>query len=239
MQAPLTYLQPDTGSSTASPTGPPVGSGVVDSEGLFGTVVSAHALKPAGGHAGLSNMVVVRHREQQVMLPVALFESVSATSFRIPFAFGALIAQGGGDGKLVIPVMQEEMEVGKRMVETGHGIRVHKSVIETAHVVEQPLQKETLAIEHVALGTWVEPDAVPLTRQEGATTIIPIIEEVLVVQTRLRLKEEIRITRTRHTVIGKETVFLKSEQVQVERFDESIDLRSRLQTEAGGNEPGA
>ena len=219
--------------------GPSVGSGVVDGEGLFGTVVSHHAMSQDAARAGLSSMVVVRHREQQVMLPAGLFEAVSATSFRIPFAFSALIAQGSSNGKLVIPVMQEEMAVGKRLVDTGRGVRVHKTVIETPHVVEQSLQEDQLHIEHVTQDTWIDPDHLPVARQEGDTLIIPVIEEVLVVRTRLRLKEEVRITRTSRPVIGKETVFLKTQQVQVERFDENLGTPGRQPTQAAGREPGA
>jgi stress response protein YsnF len=41
-----------------------------------------------------------------------------------------------------------------------------------------------------------EIDAVPETRVEGDTTIIPVVEEVMVVEKRLVLVEEIRIARS-------------------------------------------
>lgn len=212
-----------------NPATPAVGSGVVDNEGLFGTVVSAHELESGTG-AGLANMVVVRHREQQVMLPVSVFSAVSATSFSIPFAFNALIAQGDVGGNLVLPVLQEEMHVGKRLVDTGRGVRVHKTILDTTHESEQTLLREELTVDRVAIGTWVDPDKVPVTRQEGDTLIVPVIEEVPVVQIRLRLKEEVRITRTSRSVREVLSVALKSEEVQVERFD------SNLQPDGGAGE---
>jgi hypothetical protein len=40
----------------------------------------------------------------------------------------------------------------------------------------------------------------PVQRQEGDTLILPVVEEVLVVEKRLMLREEIRITRRREQV---------------------------------------
>ena len=54
-------------------------------------------------------------------------------------------------------------------------------------------------------------------REEGDTTIIPVIEEVLVVEKRLFLKEEIRIRRTQTTQLHEETVTLRREEVVIER----------------------
>jgi stress response protein YsnF len=45
---------------------------------------------------------------------------------------------------------------------------------------------------------------------------------VLVVQKQLLLKEEVRITRRRHEVREPQRVALRSEHVEVERFDERI-----------------
>jgi stress response protein YsnF len=62
-----------------------------------------------------------------------------------------------------------------------------------------------------------------MSRQEGETLIIPVLEEVLVVERRLRLKEEVRITRQQRTVHTPQSVVLKTYEVQVERFDENRD----------------
>lgn len=202
---------------------PPEGSGVVDAAGEFGTVVSHHALTGAGG--GLSNMVVVRHREHQVLLPSGLFTAISATSFRIPLSFAALMSSGGQGGNIVIPVLQEEMSIGTRLVDTGRGVRIHKSVVETPHLVEQALLQDELTVEHVAIDRLLSDDEAPQARQEGDVLIVPIVEEVLMVTTRRRLKEEVRIVRSSRLVQQQQTVFLKSEQVAVERFDDTLASR--------------
>jgi hypothetical protein len=53
--------------------------------------------------------------------------------------------------------------------------------------------------------------------------VVPVLEEVLVVERRLRIKEELHITRIRREERHVESVLLKSEQVSVERFDEHDD----------------
>jgi hypothetical protein len=54
--------------------------------------------------------------------------------------------------------------------------------------------------EHLRRIRFKAPDTdKTLVRQEGDTTIVPVVEEVLVVERRLMLKEEIRIKRVRTT----------------------------------------
>jgi hypothetical protein len=53
-------------------------------------------------------------------------------------------------------------------------------------------------IEHVAVGRIV--DQPPAERHEGETLILPVMEEVLVYQKKIFLREEIRITRRRKAV---------------------------------------
>lgn len=124
--------------------------------------------------------------------------------------------------ELRIPVTQEVLQVGKRLVETGHGVRVHKTVTETVLRIDEPLMQQGLEIEHVAINAWVEGKP-PVQRQEGDTLIVPVLEEVLVVEKRLRLKEEIRITARAGTRVASEQVTLREEHVDVQRFDESGD----------------
>ena len=54
-------------------------------------------------------------------------------------------------------------------------------------------------------------------REENGTTIISIVEEVLVVEKRLMLREEIHIRQQRIETHQPQRVTLRSEEVQVER----------------------
>ncbi len=122
--------------------------------------------------------------------------------------------------ELRIPVTQEELQLGKRVVETGHGVRVHKTVTEEVLRIDEPLLQQELEVEHVPINAWVE-GPVPTQRHEGDTLVVPVLEEVLVVEKRLRLKEEIRITAKAGVRVASEQVVLRREQVEVEHFDES------------------
>ncbi|MCU1257248.1 MAG: hypothetical protein JWO80_133 [Bryobacterales bacterium] len=64
--------------------------------------------------------------------------------------------------------------------------------------------REGYAIERVQVDRIVaEP---PVQRQEGDTLVLPVVEEVLVVEKRLMLREEIRITRRREQVEQIQTI---------------------------------
>lgn len=114
----------------------------------------------------------------------------------------------------VIPVIEETIRVEKREFESGKVI-VHKSVEERDEVVDVLLRQQDLVVERVPVGRVVQ-DA-PQTRQEGDTLIVPILEEVLVVEKRLMLKEELHIRKHSSERTEQKTVRLRSEQVKIEQ----------------------
>jgi uncharacterized protein (TIGR02271 family) len=118
----------------------------------------------------------------------------------------------------VIPVVKEDVTIDKRRIETGAGVRVHKTVHERVQVVDEPLTRDDLIIERVPVGRVL--DAPLDVRYEAETTIIPVMEEVLVVEKRLMLKEEVRITRRRTEHRSPRRVTLRDESAIVERFNE-------------------
>jgi uncharacterized protein (TIGR02271 family) len=95
----------------------------------------------------------------------------------------------------VMPVLEETLEIHKRQVETGR-VRLTKIVREREELVDEPLLHHEVTVERKALNCVVEHP--PAARQEGDTLIIPIVEEILVIEKRLILKEELHIT-TRQT----------------------------------------
>jgi stress response protein YsnF len=134
--------------------------------------------------------------------------------------------QPNGQDRLKLPVFREEVQVDKRLVDTGRGVRIHKTVAEHPCHIDERLLRDEVEVSHVPVDRIVPLDAAPATRYEGETLVVPILEEVLVVERRVRIKEELRITRTRREEHHAETVMLKSEQVSVERFDEAGDRPS-------------
>jgi uncharacterized protein (TIGR02271 family) len=109
----------------------------------------------------------------------------------------------------------EEVSFDRETVETGR-VRVRRVTREHPETVELPLTKETFEVERVAIGREI--DAAPSPRQEGDTLVIPVVEEVIVTQRRLVLKEELRLRRVRTTEQHRETVVLRRQEAVVERL---------------------
>src|SRR5947209_419997 len=119
-----------------------------------------------------------------------------------------------GQSTLVIPVIEEHLDVSRGLVETGL-VHVQKIVHERDVAISEPLAAETLHVERVAMNVIVQ--SPPAVRTEGEVTVIPVVEEVLVTTKQLRLVEEVRIIRRRDTRLYEESTVLRSEEVKVER----------------------
>jgi uncharacterized protein (TIGR02271 family) len=120
-----------------------------------------------------------------------------------------------------VPVIEEELEVGKRRVE-GDRVSVRTIPRERTEVVEQPLESMEVEIERVAIDRQI--DTAPEIRNDGETLIIPVVEERLVVEKRLFLREEIHVHRRRTVTQFRQNVTLRSQEVIVERRDAAGDL---------------
>jgi uncharacterized protein (TIGR02271 family) len=116
---------------------------------------------------------------------------------------------------LHLPLLREELDIEKQTKITGV-VRLEKTVHTADAVVEEELVSESISVERVLLNQYVTEAA--STRQEGDTTIIPVMEEIVIVTKQLVLKEEIRITRHRKQSHYQETVPLRSEEVDVKRL---------------------
>ena len=81
--------------------------------------------------------------------------------------------------------------------------------------VDESLTHERVGIERVPLGLYV--DVVPAVREEVDLTIMPVVEEVIVVERKLLLREEVHIRRIRTTEQHIETVKLREQEVVITR----------------------
>jgi len=114
----------------------------------------------------------------------------------------------------VVPVLAEELEVQKRRVETGM-VRLTKVVHEREVQVDEPLWREEVEVTRVPIQRVVD-GPVPV-REDNGTTIISVVEEVLVIEKRWMLREEIHIRQQRSEIHQPQQIILRSEEVQVER----------------------
>lgn len=119
----------------------------------------------------------------------------------------------------VVPLHEEALSVTRRPV-AGSTVRVATVTHEREHLVDEALTHERVEIERVPIGRTVE--AVPPIREEGDTTIMPVVEEVVVIERRLVLKEEIRIRRVRSTEHHRETVVLRTQDAVITRDEAGV-----------------
>jgi len=113
--------------------------------------------------------------------------------------------------RLVIPVVEERLNVQRREVETGR-VRVSTVPEERTEQVSELLRHSEAQIERTVVNREIE--EVPPIREEGDTLIVPVIEERLV--KRLFLVEEIRVTREVITERLEAPVTLRSQRVVIE-----------------------
>lgn len=113
-----------------------------------------------------------------------------------------------------MPVIIEEIDIQKRLVETGK-VRITKVVHEHEAVVDEPLLRDEVEVERVSIHRLVE-EAIPM-RYEGETMIVSVMEEVLVVEKRLMLTEELHIRKRRVEMHQPQRVTLRREEARVER----------------------
>lgn len=92
----------------------------------------------------------------------------------------------------VLPLAEETFRVEKRQVSKGK-VRVRSVVDTVEELARATLEEETVEVTRVPVGTVV--DKAPSIRTDGDTTIVPVLEEVLFVEKRLVLAEEIHIRR--------------------------------------------
>ncbi len=115
-----------------------------------------------------------------------------------------------------LALAEEVLKVGKRQVVTGRvRVRTETETVETMARAE--LEGETVEVTRVPCERYV--DEAPPVRTEGEVTILPVVEEVLVVETRLLLKEEIHLRRTKTRETVEIPATLRRQRAVVERID--------------------
>jgi uncharacterized protein (TIGR02271 family) len=198
---------------------------VTDADGLRATVTPQDLERQDG-------QVLIRLADgRHILLPTEELRMAEDGGYTVPFSFVevAEAAQAGAphatrareDRTVVVPVVAEQLEVQKRMVEAG-GVRVRKTVHEREEVVDEPLLREEVQVRRVPVGRVVD-GPVPV-RHVGDTIIVSLLEEVLVVEKRLMLKEELHLTKERVETYRPQRVVLRSEEAVIERVGEKEEF---------------
>jgi uncharacterized protein (TIGR02271 family) len=156
---------------------------------------------------------------EQCLVPAAAVLPQEDGSLYVPLRRAELLPapreDHGETTHAVVPVLVEELDVQKRVVETGT-VRLTKVVHEREARVDEPLWREEVEVTRVPIQRVV--DAPIPVREEHGTLIVSVLEEVLVVEKRLMLKEELHVRKRRLEAHQPQKVTLRSEEAHVERM---------------------
>jgi uncharacterized protein (TIGR02271 family) len=134
-----------------------------------------------------------------------------------------------------IPLVEERLAINRRAAETGR-VRVQLSTATEDALIRETLRGERMEVERIAFGHEVA--VAPTVREEegGAVLIVPVLEEILVVERRLVLKEELRIRRIATTETVEETIALRRQIATTERLPAQTpsDTPPTLSRQEGG-----
>jgi uncharacterized protein (TIGR02271 family) len=192
---------------------------VVGEGGLSGIIVSAIDSQE------LEHILLRLNGEHEIWVPKNLLEGRPDGTYYVPLSHDQVKAVfAGRDSEsltspiYILPVVAEKLKVGRRKIDTG-AVRVHKIVHEKQETVDEPTIREEVEVQHVPVNRVIEK---PMEiRREGDTLVIPIVEEIIVIEKRLVLKEEVQITSRPRIVHDPLQVTLKQEEAVIERIDES------------------
>lgn len=103
------------------------------------------------------------------------------------------------DDHAAVQVAEERATIGTREVMTGR-VRISTTTDTIEEVVRQELEGSQAEVIRMPIGRVLEPgETPPGVRTEGSNVVVPIFEEVLVIEKRLLLKEEMHIQQ--HTTV--------------------------------------
>lgn len=118
-----------------------------------------------------------------------------------------------GATQTTVPVIEERLNVGAEVVETG-SVRLKKEIDEREVIVDASLAHDHITIERVKINKPVSTTP-PAVRYEGDTMIVSVVKEELVVQKQLVLVEELHITKDSVQEHSETPVKLKKEKITI------------------------
>lgn len=142
--------------------------------------------------------------------------TITAANVRSPVADGLpAVLTSTSEIDDVLQVLEERLTVETRRRVTG-GVRVgtRTEVVDT--IAEAELDRYRVEVARVPIGRIV--DEVPSARAEGGVSIIPMIEERLVVVKQLFLVEEVHIRHVLEREIVTQPVTLRRQRAVIERL---------------------
>ncbi|TXN40120.1 DUF2382 domain-containing protein [Methylobacterium sp. WL30] len=143
----------------------------------------------------------------------------AATEPRLPGTQDKQAAEVAVGESVTLPLIAETARIDKRAVETGR-VRVSTRTEAVDQVLRETLRSDMVGVTRVPINrTLAEGETPPLVREENGVTIIPVLEEILVVEKRLVLREEVHVRQTTADEDVEVPVTLRKQHAVVERVD--------------------
>jgi uncharacterized protein (TIGR02271 family) len=114
----------------------------------------------------------------------------------------------------ILPLVEENLAIHRRTVDTGK-VRIRTVMEQREEIARAEIYRHAVSVEHVPVNREIS--EIPEPWEDGDVLVIPIVEEVLVVEKRLILREEMRVRRHREVDRVEQPVSLRSMQALVER----------------------
>lgn len=118
----------------------------------------------------------------------------------------------------VLQIVTETATLEKRDVLTGR-VRVSTRTETVDELVSSALERNDVSVTRVPIDREV--DNIPAVRIEGDVTIFPVVEEILVIEKRLVLREEIHLRQTTISQSVDVPVSLRKQHAVIERDEVS------------------
>jgi len=117
-----------------------------------------------------------------------------------------------------VQIVEERARISIEEIETGR-VRVHTRTESVEQVVSENLRSNLVGVHRVPIHrTLAVDEPPPRVRKEGGVTIFPVFEEILVVEKRLVLLEEVHIRDTARGETVEIPVTLRKQHAVVERL---------------------
>ena len=185
---------------------------VVDQDGVRGTIDPQVLAR-----RDQKEVLITYNGDRHVQAPLSMLQRKADGSYTLPLRLSTLETNARflptGE-ETVIPVVEEEAHLEKRLVERNR-TRITKQVHTEEETIETPLRQERVQVERVPVERII--DSPVTSHYDGDTLVIPVMEEVLIIEKKLFLNEEVRVTKYVGEIEHQETVTLRKEAVTVER----------------------
>lgn len=122
-------------------------------------------------------------------------------------------AKDGDEVITTVPIIEEELHVGRTEVTTGR-VRVRTTVHEDERVIDEPIRHKRLEVTRVPVERTAdqpEPD-----RQDGDTLVISLCREIVTIQRKYEVYEEVRVRTIYEEERHREVVRLRRTEANVE-----------------------